>query len=232
MHTQSPTVPVVRDFTASLAAAAKRIPAVTRAEGYDSQRGYGVRYAVGNGSLIELAATPTASEAVARFIKNATADAQRSQFSPTVARPSDATEMLLENYMPPLPSSANELIPEAPAHYVLFALDGGRYEQEAATNAPRLAVCEPVTREQWGHIERGTIIIYTNIYRDEDPKEPLRALFTEVGRFIKYDAKRGGFYATLWHEDISEFEADADDMQEVYRVVQFLNVAPQPTARA
>lgn len=231
MRTHSPAPPSVNAFTAAVQAAAARVPGIVHAEGRHTRRSYSVRYTFG-GMLIELEATPTADAAVARFIEAATADAQRGQLSPTTDRPSDTAELLTDEYMAPLGRWAKELAPLAPAHCEVFALADYRSEKESNSPAPRLAVCEPVTREQWGHLERGAIILYTETYRDETPADPLRALTTNVGRFIKYDARRAAFYATKWNEDEQDFDADADDVQEVYRVIQFLNVTPQPTARA
>lgn len=223
MHTP---LPHILAFAAAVAAAASRVPAITRAVAHHAH-GYSVRYTVNNGPLIALEDATTASGAVARFVAAATFDALHPQ-CPALAPRTHSTD----EYLPPLHPSVGEMLLTAAECDTcrVFALTGWRTDEDTRQQ-PRWAVCLPCPREQWHCLERGEQIIYTELYTfpegwDED--EPgATALVTHVGELLVYDGKRGLFYATDWNVGEETMDLAADDVREVWRVIRLI-----PTAQA
>ena len=110
----------------------------------------------------------------------------------------------------------------------MFALAGWRTD-DADSQRPRWAVCQPCPREQWHYLERGEQIIYTELYTfpegwDED--EPgATALVTHIGEMLVHDAQRGLFYATAWNVGENMMHLADDDVQEVWRVLRVIPTA-------
>ena len=70
------------DFATTVEVAAAQLPVIPRTTAYQSNYGFTIRYAMPNLMAIELETTPTESEALARFIEAATADASSVNIHP------------------------------------------------------------------------------------------------------------------------------------------------------
>jgi hypothetical protein len=133
-----------------------------------------------------------------------------------------------DEYLPPLDQSASELLLTASERETcrVFALADWRTE-EAGNGEPYWAVCQPCPREQWGSLERGEAIIYTELYTfgSGDDEPGATTLVTHIGRLLVYDKRRGMFYASEWNggDDCTSELAD-DNVQEVWRVVRLIPV--------
>ena len=210
-----------RNFAAAVAAAAARLPAVTRAEAHGTARAYSVRYAVDQGPLVAVEDAPTTAEAVARFVAAATAEAPHGP-GPAVAPRVPSTE----EYLPPLHESVHELLLTAAECGTcrVFPLADWRTD-DAANTGNRWAVAVPCPREDWPQMERGEIILYTELFTfvEGDDEPGAMALVTHAGQLLTYDDQRGLFYATIWNgDDYQESHLAADDVQEVWRVVRLI----------
>ena len=94
----------------------------------------------------------------------------------------------------------------------VIALTRDYYDASAAgTQTARFAVCVHCPREQWGTIESGEVLIYTELFQfteedgpfeeGDDTYGPPRSLVTHVGPLRMYDAQCGLFYACSWKSD-------------------------------
>ena len=218
-----PPTPHILAFAAAVDATASRMPAITRAVAHHTAHGYSVRYTVNNGSLIALGDAPTASEAVARFVAAATFDTQHSPGSALTPRIPSTDE-----YLAPLPPSVGKLLVPAIENATcrVFALADWRTD-DADNQRPRWAVCQPCPREQWHDLERGEMIVYTELFTfgEGDDEPGATALVTYVGRLLAHDSQRGLFHATVWNVGEGTMHLAADDVQEVWRVILLIPAA-------
>ena len=110
----------------------------------------------------------------------------------------------------------------------MFALEAWR-TNDTDTPQNRWAVCLPCPREQWHHLERGELIVYTELYTFpegwEEDEPSATALVTHVGEMLVHDAQRGLFYATTWNVGEVTIHLASDDVQEVWRVIRLIPVA-------
>lgn len=136
----------------------------------------------------------------------------------------------LSTHLPPLHDSIKALLPLTPEERKtcgVFALSNYLREEDDEARGSRFAVAIPVAREHWYTLNPGQILIYTELYRfPEDGQYPAgtATLSTHVGPLRTFDAKRGLFYACSWGGGGMEYDLAADDVQDVWEVLRFIEV--------
>lgn len=166
------------------------------------------------------------------FIRSATA--RQSHQPVAAAAPEPYTDTT--NYLRPLCPSVHDVLPLTAAERQtcrVFALDANRRDEDDQVSAPRFAVCQPCPREQWGQLNPGDLLVYTELYQFTEQDGPFapgtadagppRSLVTHVGPLQVHDARRGLFYACSWNGNNSDLDLAADDVQEVYLVRRFID---------
>jgi hypothetical protein len=157
----------------------------------------------------------------------------------TLADQSDAIHLvdgcLDERTLRPLPTyvlAALPLTADEQQHSAVFVLSGDLHDEVTPTAqcVSRLAVCRPLPMDEWGRLETGNEIIYTEAYQFSEQERPhisqFPALCSHVGTVRVSDDKRELLYAVSWvgnHND--QLSLEYSEVYELWQVQRFIALA-------